>query len=170
MVAYIGIGANLGDKADNCRYALEEIDQLPGCTLTASSPLFKTEPDGVTGQEWYVNGVAEVSTTQTPAQLLKNLLSIETRMGRIRKHRWEARIIDLDLLLFGQLIIKSHDLVVPHPLLHVRRFVLEPLSRLAPDLMHPVLGLTIRQLLRELPKGPSVEVLHGERSICFSAG
>jgi 2-amino-4-hydroxy-6-hydroxymethyldihydropteridine diphosphokinase len=169
FIAYVGIGANLGDKVNNCRQAVENIDQLSECSITACSPLFKTEPDGVTGQEWYVNCVAEVTTTQTPVQLLKDLLSIETRMGRIRTRRWEPRIIDLDLLFFDQAIIKSHNLIVPHPLLHARRFVLEPLARVAPDLTHPVLGLTIRQLLRILPKGPAVAVLHGEELYTGSA-
>jgi 2-amino-4-hydroxy-6-hydroxymethyldihydropteridine diphosphokinase len=169
ITAYIGVGANLGDKACNCRHALKRIAQLPGCTIISRSPLFKTEPVGVTEQDWYINCVAGIRTNQTPVQLLKNLLTIEAQMGRIRKRRWEARLIDLDLLLFGQVIIRSHDLVVPHPRLHLRQFVLEPLARVAPDLIHPVCGLTIRQLLHRLPKGPSVEELQEDQSICLSA-
>jgi len=122
--------------------------------------MFKTEPEGVSGQDWYANCVAQVTITQRPSQLLKGLMGIESDMGRIRKKRWETRIIDLDILLFGQEIIESDDLTIPHPLLHKRRFVLEPLFQLAPELMHPVLKLTISQLLNKLPKGPSVEPLH----------
>jgi len=131
--------------------------------VSAVSAIFKTEPVGVTGQPWYANCVVELSTTQGPTQLLKGLLSIESDMGRIRKKRWEARIIDLDILLFGQEIIESNNLMIPHPLLHKRQFVLEPLDQLAPDLMHPVLKSTINQLLNKLPKGPSVVVLKEER-------
>ena len=131
--------------------------------MTACSALFKTEPDGVTGQDWYANLVAQVTTTQLPSQLLKTLMCIESDIGRIRKKRWEARIIDLDILLFGQEIIEYSNLIIPHPLLHKRRFVLEPLAQLAPDLVHPVLKSTISQLLNRLPKGPSVEILMEER-------
>ena len=90
-------------------------------------------------------------------------MGIESDMGRVRKKRWEARIIDLDILLFGQHILEYGDLVIPHPLLHKRRFVLEPLTQLAPDLVHPVLKLTMRQLLNRLPIPPhdgTVELLH----------
>ena len=123
---------------------------MPGCHVSACSSLFKTEPEGVTEQDWYVNCVVELMTTQIPAQILTGLLAIESSMGRVRKKRWEARIIDLDLILFGQEIIESHDLVVPHPLMHKRRFVLEPLVQLAPDLVHPVLKTTISQILSQL--------------------
>ena len=162
--AYIGIGSNLGDKASNCRHSLEQIDQLPGCEVTARSDMFRTEPEGVTGQDWYANCVLEITTTQGPHQILAGLMGIESSMGRIRKKRWEARIIDLDLLLFGWEIIESRDLVIPHPLMHKRRFVLEPLAQLAPDLVHPVLKTTIRQLLNQLPvqHERSVELLKEE--------
>ncbi len=131
--------------------------------MSAVSAIFKTEPVGVTGQPWYANCVVELSTTQGPSQLLNGLLSVESDMGRIRKKRWEARIVDLDILLFGQEIIESDNLIIPHPLLHKRQFVLEPLYQLAPDLVHPVLKLTMNQLLNKLPKGPSVVVLKEER-------
>ena len=164
-IAYIGIGSNLGDKLFNCRYSIDKINQLPGCHVSAVSAIFKTEPVGVTGQPWYANCVVELSTTQAPSQLLKGLINIESAMGRTRKKRWEVRIIDLDILLFGQEIIESNNLIIPHPLLRKRRFVLEPLYQLAPDLVHPVLKLTIRELLNKLPIPPyggTVEVLKEE--------
>lgn len=157
-VAYIGVGSNLGDKIANCRCAIEEMGHLPGCQMAARSSLFKTEPEGVTGQDWYVNCVSQLTTDLSPIQLIKALLSIEHSMGRRRRKRWEARIIDLDILLFGQEVIRSRDLVIPHPLLHERRFVLEPLAQLAPEFIHPVLKTTIRHLLQGLPRGPSVEL------------
>jgi 2-amino-4-hydroxy-6-hydroxymethyldihydropteridine diphosphokinase len=164
-IAYIGIGSNLGDKSFNCRHSIDKINQLPGCHVSAVSAIFKTEPEGFTGQPWYANCVVELSTTQVPSQLLKGLLSVESDMGRIRKKRWEARIVDLDILLFGQEIIESNNLIIPHPLLHKRRFVLEPLVQLAPDLVHPVFKLTIRELLNKLPIPPCggiIEVLKEE--------
>jgi 2-amino-4-hydroxy-6-hydroxymethyldihydropteridine diphosphokinase len=165
-IAYIGIGSNVGDKPFNCRLSIDKINQLPGCSVTGCSTLFKTEPEGVTGQDWYANCVARVTTTQQPSDVLGGLMGIESDMGRVRKRRWEARIIDLDILLFGQKILAYKNLVIPHPLLHKRRFVLEPLAQLAPDLVHPVLKLTVRQLLSKLPIPPytgTVEVLKEER-------
>lgn len=156
-VAYIGIGSNLGDKISNCRFAIEEMGHVNGCQVTACSSLFKTEPEGVTEQDWYINCVSQLTTDLSPIQLIKDLLNIEHAMGRRRRKRWEARIIDLDILLFGQEVIRSRDLVIPHSLLHERRFVLEPLAQLAPEFIHPVLKTTIRHLLHGLPKGPQVE-------------
>jgi 2-amino-4-hydroxy-6-hydroxymethyldihydropteridine diphosphokinase len=158
--AYIGIGSNLGDKLFNCRYAIEKINQLPNCQVTCCSAVFKTEAEAVTRQDWYANCVAQIRVTQSPFQLLNGLGGIESHMGRVRRKRWEARIIDLDILLFGQDVIESDNLIIPHPLLHKRRFVLEPLSQLAPHLVHPVLKLTVSQLLHKLPRGPSVELLN----------
>lgn len=156
-VAYIGIGSNMGDKVSNCRRAIEEMDELPACKVTAGSSLYKTEPVGVAEQDWYINCVAQLTTSLDPFQLIKALLSIEHAMGRRRRRKWEARIIDLDILLFGQDIIRCDDLVIPHPLMHERRFVLEPLAELAPDFKHPVLKVTIRRLLEGLSVGHSVE-------------
>jgi 2-amino-4-hydroxy-6-hydroxymethyldihydropteridine diphosphokinase len=158
-VAYIGIGSNLGDKVVNCRHSIASIDGTSGCEVTACSDLFKTEPEGVADQQWYANCVVEVKTARTPCQLLDRLMAIEHEMGRIRTKKWESRIIDLDLLLFSEQVLDLPDLVVPHPLLHTRRFVLEPLVQLAPELVHPVLNVTIRRLLDELPKVSYVEIL-----------
>jgi 2-amino-4-hydroxy-6-hydroxymethyldihydropteridine diphosphokinase len=147
--AYIGIGSNIGDRVSNCLKAVEEIKEIHGCRFISQSELFLTKPVGVEDQDWYVNAVISVAAGVPPSDLLGKLLAIETRMGRIRRRRWEARIIDLDLLLFGQEFIAESDLTVPHPRLHLRRFVLEPLVRLAPDLVHPTLGKTVSDLLRD---------------------
>jgi 2-amino-4-hydroxy-6-hydroxymethyldihydropteridine diphosphokinase len=150
-VAYIGVGSNLGDKSFNCQYSIDQIDTLPGCHVIARSTLFKTEPEGVTKQPWYVNCIAQIRVTKSPFELLQGLMNIESVMGRVRRKRWEARIIDLDILLFGQEIRESHNLLIPHPLMHKRRFVLQPLAQLAPDLVHPVFKVTIQELLNKLP-------------------
>jgi 2-amino-4-hydroxy-6-hydroxymethyldihydropteridine diphosphokinase len=156
--AYIGIGSNIGDKVSNCLEAVEEIKKLHGCRFISQSELFLTMPVGVEDQDWYVNGVVSVAAGLLPVDLLEKLLAIEAGMGRIRRRRWGARIIDLDLLLFGQDIIAESDLTVPHPRLHLRRFVLEPMARLAPDLVHPTLGKTVSELLRDFEGDDQVVV------------
>jgi len=156
--AYVGIGSNLGDKHQNCLRAIQMMREIPGCGLSAVSGWYLTQPVGVTGQEWYVNGAAALSTTGTAEGLLDYVLSIEKFMGRVRSRKWEPRVIDLDILLFGNEIIEAEDLKIPHPLMHLRRFVLVPLAEIAPDEVHPRLGLSILELLRSLPKEDS-EVL-----------
>ncbi len=148
--AYIGIGSNLEDKRHNCLTAVERVEQIPGSALTGRSDWYLTRPIGVKGQDWYVNGVVSISTKIPPRDLLGRLLAIESDMGRVRRKRWESRIIDLDILLYGHEIIKEEDLTVPHPLMHLRKFVLVPLVQLAPDLIHPSLGVTIAELLRRM--------------------
>jgi 2-amino-4-hydroxy-6-hydroxymethyldihydropteridine diphosphokinase len=150
---FIGIGSNLGDKQKACQQAREQIGQIPGSRLLNCSGWYLTRPVGVQGQDWYVNGVVLLATALRPGELLHQLQRIEKEMGRVRKLRWEARIIDLDILFFDQEILAEEDLKVPHPLVHERRFALLPLLELAPDFVHPVLGLSIRELLERLDSG-----------------
>ena len=150
--AYIGIGSNLGDRFQHCRAALEKIEKLAGCRVEAHSNWYLTKPVGVQNQDWYVNGVVSVSTTLTPQALLADLLAIEADMGRIRKSKWEPRIIDIDILLYGEKVIDEVHLKIPHPLMHLRRFVLVPLVQLDPGLVHPVMGLSMIELLEKIPQ------------------
>lgn len=152
VTAYIGIGSNLGDKNLNCLAAIEMIEEIPGCQLTGRSDLYLTKPVGVQGQDWYMNGVVSISTKLRPQDLLRRLMAIEAEMGRVRRGRWESRIIDLDILLYGHEIINEENLTIPHPLMHLRRFVLVPLVQLAPDLIHPCLGVTMAELLQKISK------------------
>jgi 2-amino-4-hydroxy-6-hydroxymethyldihydropteridine diphosphokinase len=145
--AYIGIGSNLGDKLNNCDKAIDLINGISGCGVTGRSDFFRTEPVGVEAQDWYVNGVISLKTDLSVKELLNNLLAIESGMGRKREKKWGPRIIDLDILLFGEEVIEEKDLRVPHPHMHLRRFVLVPMVQLAPDLIHPVLGTTMAELL-----------------------
>jgi len=158
--AYIGIGSNIGRKIEHCKRAISLMGELEGSSVRVQSPLYRTEPVGVEGQDYYVNGVICLDTDLSAEDLLKHLLDIEANMGRVRLKKWDARVIDLDILLFGSQIIQKSHLMVPHPLMHLRRFVLSPLLQVAPELMHPVLGKSIRELAEMLPaEGQAVENL-----------
>jgi len=158
--AYIGIGSNIGHKIDHCKKAISLMGRLEGCSVGGQSPFYRTEPVGVEGQDYYVNGVICLNTDLSAEDLLNHLLEIEAQMGRVRLKKWDARVIDLDILLFGSQIIKKPDLMVPHPLMHLRRFVLTPLRQVAPELMHPVLGKSIRELAEMLSEeGQAVETI-----------
>jgi len=160
--AYIGIGSNLDEPAKRCLEAVERMEGLPQTRVEAVSRWYRSRPVGVDGQEWYVNGAAQLETELPARELLGGLLDIEADMGRVRKQRWEARIIDLDLVLYGSERILEPDLTVPHPRMHLRRFVLAPLTDLAPDLVHPVLEKTLADLLAGIePEGQEIEPMEG---------
>jgi 2-amino-4-hydroxy-6-hydroxymethyldihydropteridine diphosphokinase len=157
--AYIGIGSNIGRKIDHCKRAISLMGRLEGCSVRVQSPFYRTEPVGVEGQDPYVNGVVCVDTDLSAGTLLRRLLEIEADMGRVRRKKWDARVIDLDILLFGSRVIQKLDLIVPHPLMHLRRFVLTPMLQISPDLIHPVLSKSIRELAGSLPEdGQAVEI------------
>ncbi|MBL7211757.1 MAG: 2-amino-4-hydroxy-6-hydroxymethyldihydropteridine diphosphokinase [Desulfobacteraceae bacterium] len=161
--AFIGIGSNLGDKLKNCLKSIELIHGLSKCHLVAKSDFYRTEPVGVEGQDWYANGAISLKTDLSAQELLTCLLEIEEGMGRVRRSKWGPRTIDLDILLFGRDIVNEEDLAIPHPLMHQRRFVLVPMVQLAPDLVHPVLGKTMSQLLETFSaKGQSVIKMEGK--------
>ncbi len=148
--AYIGIGSNIGNKMANCEKAISLMERLEGCSVKAQSSFYRTEPVGVEGQDTFINAVIRMETDLSHGSLLKCLLKIETDMGRVRRKKWDARVIDLDILLFGCHVIEEPDLMVPHPLMHLRRFVLAPLLQIDPNLIHPVLGKSMRELAGEL--------------------
>ncbi len=148
VIAYIGIGSNRGDKKAHC---LDAIESLGGAgRVVRRSSLYATEPVGFRDQEDFINAVAAVETLLSPQQLLASCTAIEDRMGRTRTLRWGPRTIDLDILLYGSETVNLPGLVIPHPLLAMRRFVLAPLAEIAPDAVHPVLNKSMLQLLREL--------------------
>lgn len=149
---YIGIGSNLGDPYQSCIKALEIIKKHPFLALDALSPFYRTEPVGVEGQSWYINAVLSISTSLSSGELISEILGVEKVMGRKRTGtRWESRIIDLDILLIGDEIINDKNLTVPHPRMHTRRFVMAPMADIAPDLIHPILGKTMAEILNEIP-------------------
>ncbi|MEO8028709.1 MAG: 2-amino-4-hydroxy-6-hydroxymethyldihydropteridine diphosphokinase [Bryobacteraceae bacterium] len=143
---YLALGTNLGDRAAHLDEALRRLEESDVHVVAVSSR-YETAPLEVTSQPQFLNMVAKAETRFFPRQLLRVLLRIEREMGRIRKVAKGPRLIDLDLLLYGTSIIRSPELEVPHPRMQDRRFVLEPLAELAPDLRHPVSRKTIRELL-----------------------
>jgi 2-amino-4-hydroxy-6-hydroxymethyldihydropteridine diphosphokinase len=146
--AYVGLGSNLGDREETLRNAIELLGREPGVAVRAVSTFRETDPVGVTHQPRFLNAVAELETAVPPRELLDRLLAIERELGRERTagRRWGPRVIDLDLLLYGDDVIDEQGLRVPHPRLAERRFVLEPLEELDPDLSLPD-GRRIKDLL-----------------------
>jgi len=159
--AFIGLGSNLGDREANLRQALEHLALAPETAVVRASSLYDTEPVGALDQPHFLNAVAQVETQLTPRQLLWNLMLIERRLGRVRTQRWGPRTLDLDLLLYEDLVIDEDDLQVPHPELTKRSFVLVPLVELEPMLLHPATGETMLALLQKLGARPLVK--HGSR-------
>ena len=157
MKTYIGLGSNLGEREAQIRLALDDLARLPGSRLVRASSLYDSEPVGDVDQPKFLNAVAELETELSPRQLLWNLLLIERRLGRTRTRRWGPRTIDLDLLLYGPLVVEEPDLQVPHPEMTRRSFVLVPLVELDPLLVHPVTGETLITHLTSLKTRPPVK-------------
>jgi len=155
--AWIGLGSNLGNRRAHMRGALRELAHLG--RLRAVSPLYETEPVGLREQPAFLNAAACLETELGAGELLDALLEIEARHGRVRGVRNAPRTLDLDLLFYDDAVIREPGLEVPHPRLHERRFVLEPLCAAAPGLRHPVLGLSVRELLERLEDGPAVTLV-----------
>lgn len=145
---FISAGTNLGDRESNLNRSLEILSG--GCTIHSVSSLFETEPVGNPDQPDFLNAVFQVGTSMLPHRLLKYLKNIEDQMGRERNERWGPRIIDLDIIFYGSLIIESAGLKIPHPDAHERKFVLEPLCELSPELRHPLFNKDIRSILEDL--------------------
>jgi 2-amino-4-hydroxy-6-hydroxymethyldihydropteridine diphosphokinase len=145
---FIGLGSNLGDRRANLADALDRVRKLPDTRIIKESSFYESEPHG-DAKTWFVNGVIEIETELSPDNLLKKLKSIESAMGRkrVKGKRWGSRIIDLDVLFYAGMVVRKRGLRVPHPEVANRRFVLLPLSELAPQLVHPVLQATISDLL-----------------------
>lgn len=143
---FIGLGSNVGDRAAMLNRAAREIAQIGGVKVLRWSPVYETDPVGMTDQATFLNAAGELETALAPADLMRELLSIEERLGRVRGERWGPRAIDLDILVYDGLVQAGPAVTVPHPELERRRFVLVPLRELDPDLVHPVSGLTIAEL------------------------
>lgn len=150
--AYIGIGSNLGDKLKNIENAISILGSKSSTKVTAVSEIYVTKPVGYADQEDFTNGAVEVKTLLTPHQLLDFLHSIELQLKRERVIHWGPRTIDLDILLYGNLLLSDDRLVVPHPRMHERLFAVKPMCDLAPYALHPLLGKRMLELKEELEK------------------
>ena len=153
-IVYLSLGSNLADRVQNLNTAIERLGAW-GKVVTISS-FYETEPVGYADQPWFLNCAVKLNTEKMPRQLLSRILDVEQKMGRRRIQKNGPRIIDIDILLFGHSIVNTPTLVVPHPEMHNRRFVLEPLAEIAPDERHPVFKRTIGELRDGLPPGPAV--------------
>lgn len=156
-IAYLFAGSNLGDRKANLERAFASLDEA-GATPKRVSSYFETEPVGFRDQAWFLNVAIEVETRFTPSELLETCLAIESAQGRVRTFQDAPRILDLDILLYGDMVINDRRLVVPHPRMEQRRFVLEPLAQIAPDVPHPVLKKSIRSLLESCPDSSMVRL------------
>jgi 2-amino-4-hydroxy-6-hydroxymethyldihydropteridine diphosphokinase len=147
MTAYVALGANLGDREGNIGAAIVALRGSEGIQVVRVSKLIENPAvGGPVDSPEFLNWVAEIKTTLPPRRLLDRLLEIERELGRERREKWSPRRIDLDLLLYGDQVIETESLVIPHPLMHTRQFVLKPLAEIAPDLVHPTLKATMKEL------------------------
>ncbi len=153
-LVYLSLGSNIGDRALYLRDAIKRLGSIG--KVVAMSSFYETEPVEVVDQGWFLNCAVSLETSIGAAQLMSDILDIEKAMGRQRLQKKGPRTIDIDILLFGDTVMNSAELKIPHPAMHQRRFVLGPLAEIAPDVQHPVLKKTIRELLESLPTGQTV--------------
>jgi 2-amino-4-hydroxy-6-hydroxymethyldihydropteridine diphosphokinase len=156
-LVYLGLGSNIGDKEAHIAQALRLISEI--CEVKKKSHLYLTEPVGNRHQDWFLNCVVEVETELDPKHLLSSIKSIERTLGRVKTAKNGPRIIDIDILFFGDQIVQTKNLIIPHPLLQERLFVLQPMMDINADFVHPVLKKSIQELYKNHPKNQKV-LLH----------
>jgi 2-amino-4-hydroxy-6-hydroxymethyldihydropteridine diphosphokinase len=159
-LAYLSLGSNVGSREHQLRDAIHRLGTEG--RIVSISPFYETEPVDFADQAWFLNCAVALETNQSPEELLTSILRIEEQMGRQRVQKKGPRNIDIDILLFGNTVLDSPSLTIPHPAMQARRFVLQPLAEIAPDARHPVLGKTVRELLSGLPEGQVVRKIQKE--------
>ena len=160
---FIILGSNLGDKIAHLEQGCDWLRQIG--TVNRSSNIYETEPWGVDDHPSYLNLVLELTTDLPPGRLMKACLRIERQFGRIRKKGIKPRVLDIDILLYDNRIVEQKKVTIPHPRMHLRRFALIPLAELAPDKVHPVFGITIKELLDQCPDRSAVNILETTNTI-----
>jgi len=157
--AFISMGSNMGDRLNNCRNGIFLLNKVDSVFVENLSNFYLTEPMEFIDQSWFVNAAAQIKTSAGPLQLITILKTVETEMGRVSsEHRYGPRILDFDIIFYDDEIIDTPELVVPHPRMHYREFVLRPLCELCPDKNHPILKKNMKQLL---------DGIKGSRQRCF---
>ena len=160
-VVYLSIGSNLGNRYKNCRYGIEQLARRVSSSLMTQSSMYETEPVGYKNQGWFLNAAIKIETVMEPLDLLDLLKLIEAGSGRdFNQVRFGPRTLDLDILLYDDLVINSASLAIPHPRMHERRFVLKPLCDIDPTIVHPVLKKSVARLLEELVDSEQKVVTH----------
>lgn len=150
---YICVGSNLGNKLENCRQGVAALIQDRSARLIDSSPVYQTEPVDYRDQDWFINYVVKIETLLDPLDLLHRLKSIERTVGRTQNSvRFGPRVLDMDIIFYDELVMEHRMLVIPHPRMYKRRFVLKPLCDIDPRIFHPILKRTVQSLLEELDK------------------
>lgn len=159
-LAYLSLGSNIGDREGNLREAARQLSAVG--RVAAVSSFYETEPVEFTEQPWFLNCAVALETELTPQELMTAILGIEKDMGRQRVQKKGPRMIDIDILLLGNAVLDTAEVTIPHPAMHERRFVLEPLVEIASEARHPVLNKTIRELRDALPSGATVRKLKSQ--------
>ena len=151
--AYLSVGSNLGPKLENCRNGIAALTESDHIRLIAKSPIYRTEPVDYRDQDWFINCALKIETNLAPLRLLDRIETVEKGAGRVRNGvRYGPRILDLDIILYDNLVMNHERLTIPHPRMHKRRFVLKPIYDIDPDINHPLLKQTIGFLLKNLPE------------------
>lgn len=159
---FLSIGSNVGNRVENCRRAVEELGGNNRIRLISVSSLYETEPIGYEDQPLFINLAVKIETTLTPSALLQTIKTIERKLGRVETFRWGPRIIDIDIIIYDNLVISDRHLVLPHPRMQERAYVLIPLLELDKNLKHTVTGKTLDEMIKELPNNKSVRKLENE--------
>jgi 2-amino-4-hydroxy-6-hydroxymethyldihydropteridine diphosphokinase len=148
---FISVGANLGDKVANCRFGIARLAALSGVTDCVTSPFYRTSPVDYLDQDWFVNAAVRLATTIAPLDLLDHIAAIQRAAGRVGdKIRFGPRLLDLDIIFYGQRVVQTPRLEIPHPRMHKRRFVMQPICDIDPEFVHPVRGQRVQALLDQL--------------------